>query len=196
MPFIDDFDRNRDLLFHLFGGAARPLRDHLDVIVGDVGIRLHRQIVERNRAPDEQQDGQRRHQKPVVEGEIDESAEASGNSIYSRGRILQDQRVADHCLARALDRDEDFLQVGPAASSRRPLRRGGSCFRPKARTPSRDRAGGGRADAGTTAWDSLVVAVERRGHEHAEAAGFRDSAISSRTLAVRMVGIENRARCW
>ena len=55
----DDFDGDGDLLFDLFGGAAGPLRDHLDVVVGHVGIGFHRQIVKRDRAPDQQQDGQR-----------------------------------------------------------------------------------------------------------------------------------------
>ena len=54
-PFICDFDRNRDLLLDFFGGAAGPLRDHLDVVIGNVGIGFDRKIVKRNRAPDQQQ---------------------------------------------------------------------------------------------------------------------------------------------
>ena len=52
-----DFERNRDLLLHFFGGAARPLRDDLDVIVGDVGVGFHRKVVEGDRAPNQQQQG-------------------------------------------------------------------------------------------------------------------------------------------
>ena len=44
MPFIGDFQRNSDLLLHLFGGAPRPLRDDLDVVVRDVRIGFHRQL--------------------------------------------------------------------------------------------------------------------------------------------------------
>ena len=36
-----NFDRNRDLLFHFLCRPARPLRNHLNVVVGHVGIRLH-----------------------------------------------------------------------------------------------------------------------------------------------------------
>ena len=73
MPVHHDFDRNRDLLLDLFGRAARPLRDHLDVVVRDVGIGFHRQIVERDGAPDEQQHGGcQDDQEAVVEGEINQ----------------------------------------------------------------------------------------------------------------------------
>jgi len=44
----NDLERDGDLLLHLFGGPARPLRNDLDVVVGDVGIRLNRQVAERN----------------------------------------------------------------------------------------------------------------------------------------------------
>ena len=43
-----DLKRNGDLLLHLFGGAARPLGDDLDVVVGHVGIRFDGQAVERD----------------------------------------------------------------------------------------------------------------------------------------------------
>src|SRR5580698_5010082 len=39
-------DGDGDLLFYLFGGASRPLRDHGHVVVGNVGISFHRQVVE------------------------------------------------------------------------------------------------------------------------------------------------------
>ena len=69
-----DFDRDGDLLLHFFGRAAGPLRDDLDVVIGHVRIGFHRQIVEGNRAPDQQQDGDRQDQYPIVQGEIDEAA--------------------------------------------------------------------------------------------------------------------------
>ena len=67
----DDFDGNRNLLLHLFGRAAGPLGNDLDIVISHIRIRFHGQIVERNRAPDQQQDGEGRDQKPVVECEID-----------------------------------------------------------------------------------------------------------------------------
>ena len=45
-PVHHDFDGNRDLLLHLFGGAAGPLRNDLDVVVGYVGISFHGQRYE------------------------------------------------------------------------------------------------------------------------------------------------------
>ena len=46
-----DFDRDGDLLLHFFGGAAGPLGDDLDVVVGDVRIRFDRQVVEGDARP-------------------------------------------------------------------------------------------------------------------------------------------------
>ena len=39
------FDRHGDLLLDLFGGAPRPLGNDLDVVVGYVGVGLHRQVM-------------------------------------------------------------------------------------------------------------------------------------------------------
>ena len=33
-----DLERNGDLLLHLFRRPARPLRDHLDIVIGDVRL--------------------------------------------------------------------------------------------------------------------------------------------------------------
>ena len=60
-----DFERNGDLLLHLFGRNAGPLGDDLDVVVGDVGIGLHRKAAEGNDAPDEEQQGDGEHQEAV-----------------------------------------------------------------------------------------------------------------------------------
>ena len=69
-----NFDGNGDLLFDFFGGAAGPLRDDLHVVVGHVRIGFHRQIVERNRAPNEQQGREPENYELVVKGIIDERA--------------------------------------------------------------------------------------------------------------------------
>ena len=68
-----NFDGNGDLLFDLFGGAAGPLGDDLDVVVRDVRIGFHRQVVERDRTPDQQQHRQREHHEAVIQREIDEA---------------------------------------------------------------------------------------------------------------------------
>ena len=38
-----DLDRDRDLLLDIFGGAARPLGDDLNVVIGHVRIRFDRE---------------------------------------------------------------------------------------------------------------------------------------------------------
>ena len=96
MPFTAILDRNGDLLLDFFGGAAGPLRDDLDVVVGYVGIRFHRQIVERDHAPDHQQDGRRQNQEAVVQGEIDERANHVDLPVR---RVLKQQRIGDHAVA-------------------------------------------------------------------------------------------------
>ncbi len=46
-----DLQRDGDLLLDLLGGDTRPLRDNLHVVVGYVGVRFHRQGMERVAAP-------------------------------------------------------------------------------------------------------------------------------------------------
>ena len=46
------------------------------VVVGDVRIRFHGQIVKRDYAPDHQQDGRGQNQETVVQGEIDDLRES------------------------------------------------------------------------------------------------------------------------
>ena len=65
------FERDGDLLFHFFGGAPRPLRDHLDPVVRYVGIGFHRQIVERDRTPDQKQKANPGDDQFVVQCEVD-----------------------------------------------------------------------------------------------------------------------------
>ena len=66
----DDFDGDGDLLLHFFRRAAGPLGNDRDVVIGDVGIGLHRQIVEGNGAPDGQQSRHRENHKAVAQGKI------------------------------------------------------------------------------------------------------------------------------
>src|SRR5208337_3161019 len=69
-----DLQRNGDLLLDLLGRDSRPLRYDLHVIVRDVGIGFHGKLVERNRAPSEQQQRRREYEKTVLECEINELA--------------------------------------------------------------------------------------------------------------------------
>jgi hypothetical protein len=71
-PGHHDLERNRNLLFDLFGCAAGPVRDYLDVVVSDVWIGFDREVVKGDRAPNQQQKGGRGDEKTIVEGEIDE----------------------------------------------------------------------------------------------------------------------------
>src|SRR5271163_5127332 len=68
-----DFNGYGDLLLNLFGGAAGPLCDHLDVVVSHIRIGFHGQIVKRDSAPNEKQHGGCQDHVPVVECEINQT---------------------------------------------------------------------------------------------------------------------------
>ena len=67
-----DLERDGDLLLDLFGGAAGPLGDDRDVVVGDVGVGLDGQVVEGDGAPAEEQQRDDEDDEAVVERKIDE----------------------------------------------------------------------------------------------------------------------------
>jgi len=69
------FDRNGDLLLDLFRGAPRPLRNDAYVVVADIGLGFHRQVVKRDDAPSEQQGPDGQHHKLVVQGKIYEGTD-------------------------------------------------------------------------------------------------------------------------
>ena len=71
-PVHYDLNGNRDLLLHFLRGPPRPLRDDRDVVVGDIGIRLDREVVERDCAPDQQQNRGCKNQKAIGEGKVDQ----------------------------------------------------------------------------------------------------------------------------
>ena len=74
------FERNRNLLFDLLSRNSRPLSDDLNVIVGDIGVGLDGEIVERDDAPGEQQYGKREDEHAVAESEIDDAANHFGKT--------------------------------------------------------------------------------------------------------------------
>jgi hypothetical protein len=61
-----DFQRHGDLLLDFFSGVTGPLRDDLDVGVGDVGIGFDGEIVKRDDAPNEQQDCETQDEDSVI----------------------------------------------------------------------------------------------------------------------------------
>src|SRR5262249_42458655 len=67
-------DRDGDLLLDLLGGAAGPLRDDVDVGVGDIGVGFDGELVKRDRAPDQDHESQRHDEDAVVQREIDQGA--------------------------------------------------------------------------------------------------------------------------
>src|SRR5271169_5333197 len=69
-----DLYRNRNLLFDFFGCTARPLRDDVDIVIGNVRIGFDGKITERNDAPNEQENGDCQYQQTIVQGEVNESA--------------------------------------------------------------------------------------------------------------------------
>src|SRR5262249_1055041 len=70
-----DFERDRNLLLDFFGDMAGPLRDDLGVGVGHVGIGLDRQDVERDDAPDKQDQDAAEDEQEVRESEINSLAD-------------------------------------------------------------------------------------------------------------------------
>src|SRR5579859_7053767 len=71
-PVHLDLDGNRYLLFNFFRRASGPLRNHLNPGIGDVGISLDRQAVERDHAPNEKQKPDAQHHEAILEGKGDE----------------------------------------------------------------------------------------------------------------------------
>ena len=74
MPGHLNLDRHSHLPLDLLGRAARPLRDDLHVIVGDVGIGLDGQRAKRNDAPRGEHHHTAEHEPPALEREINECA--------------------------------------------------------------------------------------------------------------------------
>src|SRR5271157_166898 len=88
-------DGDGDLLLHLLGRYARPLRDDPGVIVGGVGIGLDIQMHELNNAQAEQKDTEGQHHPAVAQGKIDNSANHCLSPLFSR----IDWRVSPCCCA-------------------------------------------------------------------------------------------------
>ena len=74
----------RHLLLHFFRRPPGPLGDDRDVVIGDVGIGLDGQVVERNSAPDRQQNRGRDHHEAVIKGEIDKGPNHISITLSSR----------------------------------------------------------------------------------------------------------------
>ena len=70
-----NFEGHGDLLLHFFRGAAGPLRDDLDVVVRDVGVSLDGQVMKRDDAPGEKNDGKDEDHQPVVQRKIDKTTD-------------------------------------------------------------------------------------------------------------------------
>src|SRR4029077_3118474 len=66
------FEGDRDLLLDFFRRVTWPLADDLGIGVGDVGISLNREIVERDNAPDKQHQRQTEHQNAISQGKVDD----------------------------------------------------------------------------------------------------------------------------
>src|SRR5208282_852129 len=110
-------DGNSDLLLHLFRGAPRPLGNDGHVVVGDVGIGLHRQVVKRHNSPNEQQAGDRQHHKPVVQGVIYEGAD---HFLFTFFLPISLGSWGDGRLARPVGRERPALYSTVTAPARGP----------------------------------------------------------------------------
>ncbi len=66
-----NFDRNRHQLLYFFSGTTRPLGNDGYIVIRNVGVGFHRQLMKREGSPAKQQDGHSQHHKLVVEGKVD-----------------------------------------------------------------------------------------------------------------------------
>ena len=94
------FQRNRDLLFDFFGSVAGPLSDDLRVGVGDVGLGFDGELMQRNYAPHEYDEGSTEYKERIRQSEIDGFADhlVSRPLFGDFGGELE--RVADEFIAR------------------------------------------------------------------------------------------------
>lgn len=89
-----NFKRHSDLLLNFFSGAAGPLRNDLDIVIGYVGIGFDRQVVEGDDAPGEEDDGHCQDNETVVQRKIYQTTD---HLLFHR--VLQLKRIADYLLA-------------------------------------------------------------------------------------------------
>src|SRR5208283_66310 len=69
-----NLNRDGDLFFHFLRRATWPLRDDLDVVIGNVGIGFNRQVVKGDRTPDQKQHSNGENDEAVIESKIDDGA--------------------------------------------------------------------------------------------------------------------------
>src|ERR1035441_2866471 len=90
-------DWNRDLLFHLFRRASRPLRDDPNILVGHIGIGFDGQIVEGDDSPDEQQQPHGQHEHAVAQRKINQEPDHAALFLRRAGKL---QRIGHDLIAR------------------------------------------------------------------------------------------------
>ena len=120
-----DFDGDSDLLLHLFGGAAGPLRDDLDVVVGDVRIGFHRQVVKGDGAPDQQQQSHRR----VIRKRLSSAKSIRPRIIYCSAVLCRTSAFETTCCA-GRDAGQRLPEVGRQHLSAGRLPCAGRCCPP------------------------------------------------------------------
>jgi len=81
-----DFDGNSNLALDLLGAAARPLRNDLHVVIGDVGVGLDGQAAEGNNAPGGQHYHAAQYQPAAFQREIDQRSNQFGKPLRSKGK--------------------------------------------------------------------------------------------------------------
>src|SRR5260370_9595646 len=84
-----NLSRNCHLLFDMFRGVSRPLGDDVDIVVGDIRIRLNREVVERDRSPGKEQKGNCQNNEAVAQREVDEFADHCPSNVDSSWRTLE-----------------------------------------------------------------------------------------------------------
>src|SRR5271170_3408816 len=92
-----DLDRHGDLLLDVLRRTPRPLSDDLDVVVGDVGIGLYRQVMKRDDAPREKQGREAEHQPAVIQRKIDQAPYHRFRLIYWSAEFSSSSALETTC---------------------------------------------------------------------------------------------------
>ena len=95
-----DFEGDGDLLLDLFGGASGPLRDDLNVVVGNVRVSFDREILERDDSPGEEKDCETEDHPAVIQSKIYETTNHFRSAVFcsASGKLQRRGNTLAFCL--------------------------------------------------------------------------------------------------
>lgn len=83
-----NLNRNRHLLFNILRGVSRPLRDDVDVVVGNIRVCFDGQVMEGDRSPGKEQYGKCQDQETASQRKVDERTNHCASSVASSWRTF------------------------------------------------------------------------------------------------------------